>query len=175
MQNSWPAGFLNLFQVNMNDWTLEETSLKYCGLGNNAVPQWWNARSHNHGNRAIVSFVSTRRGDYLGSIKCCCVSCRINTAIHGWRIKSSLGADNALSAPEFMGFPFAVASVSATCGVLSRWGIGWLEKILKLIAKWLQLLVYQEGSGCDKKRTKKLLGSYSCHYNHDVGTQSLQN
>ena len=38
---------------------------------------------------------------------------RINIAGYGWGIKGSLGADNAVSVPELVGLPCAVALISA--------------------------------------------------------------
>ena len=59
-----------------------------------------------------MSLARTWLGDRLGRIKRSCVSGRINTASHGWGIKSSLGADDTLPAAELVGLPCPVVFVS---------------------------------------------------------------
>ena len=56
---------------------------------------------------AFVSLVSTWMGDRVEKIKCCCVSCRVNTVSNEWGIDVSLGADNAVPVLGMLDLPYA--------------------------------------------------------------------
>jgi hypothetical protein len=61
----------------------------------------------------MASFVCTWLGNHPGRIKCCCVSCSINTAVNGFGIKNSLIVVNAVPELALASLPCAEASIQA--------------------------------------------------------------